>query len=262
MQLSFCLQHLAVSDQQSGSSAVRQDTNDIPPLITDAVSDVIDHGVALSVMTFYHTWAKQQMWAPDAAYKNGKYLSLDDVPWAKEQMRSSDGACKNVSNKPSGPFKDKAEIPGITSYRRQGCPNGGQRPVSPDKKLSKESCTRDTETPRDLVILAPETGKLFKDMLRITEASVFRGTLGSKRGKPVLPHVLDRRFFPLPCLRYFGKNIYLLYSTRDTKILDPVDGWTTHGIVEYKGNGLFFADAHTSHERIVKYEGQGWQDLA
>ena len=31
----------------------------------------IDHGVALHVKDV--PWAKRQMWAPDAAYKNGKY---------------------------------------------------------------------------------------------------------------------------------------------------------------------------------------------
>ncbi|KAI1039628.1 hypothetical protein LB505_008381 [Fusarium chuoi] len=308
-----------------------QDTNDIPPLITDlwsadpsahvfegklwvypshdieanvvngtggaqyAMRDyhtysmnsiygkdpVVDHGVALSVDDV--PWAKQQMWAPDAAYKNGKYYLYFPAKDKDEIFRIGVA----VSNKPSGPFKaDKSWIPGTYSidpasyvdtdneaYLIWGGIWGGQLQAWQDKKNFNESWIGDKAAPNGTNALSPQIAKLSKDMHKITETPRDLVILAPETGKPLQAEDNKRRFFEGPWVHKRGKLYYLMYSTGDThflvyatskniygpytyqgKILDPVDGWTTHGsIVEYKGQWwLFFADAHTSGKDYLR----------
>jgi hypothetical protein len=66
---------------------------------TDAVGGhVTDHGVALDIKNV--PWAGRQMWAPDAAEKNGKYYLYFPAKDKQDVFRI--GAA--VADKPSGPF--------------------------------------------------------------------------------------------------------------------------------------------------------------
>ncbi|KAF4546852.1 Hypothetical protein D9617_159g062280 [Elsinoe fawcettii] len=119
------------------------------------------------------------------------------------------------------------------------------------------------EEPREVEILAPETGK------------------------KILADDHDRRFFEAAWLHKYKGKYYFSYSTGDThylvyatgtspygpftyegRILEPVEGWTTHhSIVEYQGRWfLFHHDSSLSggknHLRSVKikeifYDDQG-----
>ena len=69
-------------------------------LSMDAVGGkVTDHGVALDIKDV--PWAGRQMWAPDAAEKDGKYFLYFPVKDKQDVFRI--GAA--VSDKPAGPFK-------------------------------------------------------------------------------------------------------------------------------------------------------------
>lgn len=71
---------------------------------------VTDHGVALAAENV--SWVSKQMWAPDAASKNGKYFLYFPA-------RDKDGIFRigvAVGDKPEGPFKaDPEPIPGSYS---------------------------------------------------------------------------------------------------------------------------------------------------
>lgn len=65
--------------------------------------EVTDHGVALSVKDV--PWASKQMWAPDAATKNGKYYLY--FPARNQEGVFQIGVA--VGDKPEGPFKAEPE---------------------------------------------------------------------------------------------------------------------------------------------------------
>ena len=78
---------------------------------------VVDHGVALDIKDV--PWASKQMWAPDAAYKDGKYYLYFPA-------RDRDGVFHigaAVSDHPGGPFKaEPAYIAGSFSSTRPSSP--------------------------------------------------------------------------------------------------------------------------------------------
>src|SRR4029453_5697983 len=64
---------------------------------------VTDHGVALDIKNV--PWAGRQMWAPDAAEKNGKYYLYFPVKDKQDVFRIGVG----VANTPTGPFTAQPE---------------------------------------------------------------------------------------------------------------------------------------------------------
>ena len=73
-------------------------------------SPVTDHGCVLHIRDV--PWAKSQMWAPDAAFKNGRYYLYFPARDNEDIFRI--GAA--VSDSPAGPFKaEKEPIPGSFS---------------------------------------------------------------------------------------------------------------------------------------------------
>ncbi|ORY60656.1 glycosyl hydrolase [Pseudomassariella vexata] len=251
-------------------------------------TDVVDHGVVLRTEDV--PWVGKQLWAPDAAAKNGKYYLYFPA-------RDKAGVFRigvAVGDQPEGPFKpDPEPIKGSFSidpasfvdeadgqaYLYFGglwggqlqCYQGGydrfdekwlgpQEPAGVGKKalfpkvakLSDEMRSFDGEV-QDLVILAPETGE------------------------PINADDHDRRFFEAAWMHkkdglyYFsystGDSHYLVYATSTSpsgpftyagRILEPVLGWTTHhSIVEFQGRWfLFHHDCELSkgvdHLRCIK----------
>src|SRR5690606_25687503 len=74
-------------------------------------AEVVDHGEALHIRDV--PWASTQMWAPDAAYKNGKYYFYFPA-------RDKDGIFRvgvAVGDRPEGPFKaEPSYIEGSYSF--------------------------------------------------------------------------------------------------------------------------------------------------
>ncbi|KAM0339657.1 hypothetical protein ACHAPU_010839 [Fusarium lateritium] len=242
---------------------------------------VVDHGVGLSVDDV--PWASHQMWAPDAAYKNGKYYLY--FPAKDKDSIFRIGVA--VSSDPGGPFKaDKSWIPNTFSidptsfvdtddnaYLAWGGIQGGQLQNWQNKNKYNPN---GKEPPNGTAALAPQIAKLSKDMHKLAEKPRDIKIVDPKTGKPLLSDDKDRRFFEGPWIYKRGKLYYLVYSTGEThymvyatskkvygpytyqgRILEPIDGWTTHGsILEYQGQDwLFYHDAKTSgkdHLRQVK----------
>lgn len=69
----------------------------------DINGKVTDHGVALSVKDI--PWAGRQLWAPDAAYKNGTYYLYFPVKDKNDVFRIGVA----VSTSPTGPFKTEPQ---------------------------------------------------------------------------------------------------------------------------------------------------------
>src|SRR5690606_35872785 len=64
---------------------------------------VVDHGVALHVKDV--EWAERQMWAPDAAHKDGKYYLY--FPAKRKDGIFQIGVA--ISDSPTGPFTPEPE---------------------------------------------------------------------------------------------------------------------------------------------------------
>lgn len=245
-----------------------------------ASSAAKDNGVALHVKDV--PWAERQMWAPDAARKNGKYYFY--FPAKKADGIFQIGVA--VGDSPVGPFKPEAEaIKGSYSidpavfedddkvhYMYFGGIWGGQL-----QKYRNNTYASSNEEPNDgEPALGPRIARLSEDMLQFAEEPR-EVIILDENGKPLLANDHDRRYFEGPWMHKYQGKYYLSYSTGNThflcyaiadnpygpftyggRILNPVIGWTTHhSICEYQNKWyLFYHDCILSggvtHLRSVK----------
>ena len=240
---------------------------------------VTDNGVALDTKDI--SWAGRQLWAPDAAYKNGTYYLY--FPLKDKQDIFRIGVA--TSKKPIGPFKaEPTPIEGSYSidpcvfkdkdgsyYLYFGGIWGGQ--LQRWNKGIYDSTTQ-LRKPGELAVL-PKIAKLSADMKSFAE-EVKEVLIVDEKGKPFYEASNDKRFFEGPWMHVYKGKYYFSYSTGDTHnicyaignnpygpftykgiILKPVDGWTNHeSIVEIKGKWyIFYHDVQLSgktHLRNVK----------
>ena len=241
---------------------------------------VTDHGVALDLKDV--PWAGRQLWAPDAAFANGKYYLYFPAKDKAGVFRI--GVATAAA--PAGPFRaEKAPIPGSFSidpaafadadgnhYLYFGGIWGGQLQRW---QTGRYDSTAAPEPAADAPALGPRVARLRKDLLAFAEP-VREIQLLDSAGKrlPAADH--DRRFFEGAWVHKHNGTYYFSYSTGDTHfiayatgdnpygpftyrgvILNPVQGWTTHhSIVAHRGQWyLFYHDARQSgqtHLRNVK----------
>jgi beta-xylosidase len=241
---------------------------------------VTDHGVALDIKNV--PWAGRQMWAPDAAEKNGKYYLYFPAKDKQDVFRI--GAA--VGDTPSGPFTANPEpIKGSFSidpavfkdsdgkyYMYFGGIWGGQL----QRWRTGKYTTDDAQPAKDQPALSAKVARLGDDMASFAEPPK-DVVLRDDSGKPLLSGDNGRRFFEASWMHKYNGTYYFSYSTGDThfimyatgkspygpftvrgKILEPVLGWTNHhSIVEFKGKWyLFYHDSQLSggqtHLRNIK----------
>ncbi|WP_237421150.1 glycoside hydrolase family 43 protein [Flavobacterium sp. Sd200] len=243
---------------------------------------VTDHGVALDAKDV--PWGGRQLWAPDAAYKNGTYYLYFPLKDKEDIFRIGVATSKS----PAGPFKaEKEPIAGSfsidpavftddngDSYMYFGGIWGGQLQRWTSGSYDKNGSKTDLED-NNKPALSCKVAKMSKDMLKF-DGPVKDVVIVDKDGKPLLTGDHDRRFFEGSWMHKFNGKYYFTYSTGDTHFLayaigdnpygpftyqgtfmDPVQGWTTHhSIVEFKGKWyIFYHDTQLSgktHLRNVK----------
>ena len=246
----------------------------------------VDNGVALHVDDV--PWAKQQMWAPDANEKDGKFYLFFPAKDYEGIFRIGVA----ISDSPTGPFKAEPKaIEGSFSidpavfkdddgayYMYFGGLWGGQlqrwrtgvfnadQPESPTAFLPAD----------DEPALLPLVAKMSEDLLAFGETPKALEIL-DENGDLLLSGDNDRRFFEAAWLHKHNGKYYFSYSTGDThficyaigdspygpfiytgRILNPVVGWTSHhSVCEVEGKTyLFYHDSSLSkgitHLRSVK----------
>lgn len=231
---------------------------------------VTDHGVVLDVKQV--PWAGRQMWAPDAAYKNGKYYLYFPAKDKTDIFRIGVA----VSNKPEGPFKAETNPiigsfsidPAVfvdtdgKSYMYFGGIWGGQLQRYRNGKAIECGAQPAAGEPS----LCPQVAAMSDDMLQFTEQAK-NIVIQDKYGNALKSGDEDRRFFEASWMHKYNGKYYFSYSTGDTHklcyaigdnpygpftyqgvILTPVVGWTSHhSIVEFKGKWyLFYHDSKPS----------------
>ena len=240
----------------------------------------VDNGAALHVKDV--PWAAKQLWAPDAASKDGKYYLF--FPAKKPDNIFQIGVA--VSNSPIGPFMpDPEPIRGSYSidpavfcdddgsyYLYFGGIWGGQLQSYRNNEYNKNNHEPLAHEPA----LGPRIALLTNDMKQFAE-TVLEIIIVDETGQPLLAGDTDRRYFEAPWVHKYKGKYYFSYSTGDThfvcyatgdspygpfiyqgKILNPVFGWTTHhSICEFEGKWyLFYHDSSLSggvtHLRSIK----------
>ena len=227
-------------------------------------------------------WAEKQMWAPDAAFKDGTYYLY--FPAKDRQGVFRIGVATSTS--PAGPFvAQKDPIAGSFSidpavfvdddgqaYMYFGGLYGGQLERWQSGTYNAGAAPGVGDNGRSL---GPRVAKLSGDMLSF-EGPAREVSIVDESGQP-LPEGDGRHFFEASWMHKYKGTYYLSYSTGETQyiayatsdnpmgpfvfrgyVLNPVAaGWTTHGsIVEFGGGWyLFYADSTVSgidHKRCVK----------
>ncbi|MEJ2114313.1 MAG: glycoside hydrolase family 43 protein [Flavobacteriaceae bacterium] len=220
----------------------------------DVDSEAIDHGVALHVDEV--PWAEKQMWAPDAAHKNGKYYLYFPAKIDPAVFEDEDGSYYMYFGGIWG---------GQLQRWRTGVFNAEQ-PESPTAHIPTD----------DEPALLPFVAKMTDDLLEFAEKPKEVQILDDN-GDLLLAGDRERRFFEAAWLHKHNGKYYFSYSTGDThficyaigdnpygpftyggRILNPVVGWTTHHSICKVGEKwyLFYHDSSLSegvtHLRSVK----------
>ena len=223
---------------------------------------VTDNGIALDIKNI--PWAGKQLWAPDVAYKNGKYYLY--FPVKDKQGVFHMGVA--TSNKPAGPFKAGAKpIAGSYSidpavfvdtdgsaYMYFGGIWGGQLQRWATGKYEPNGSKTDLNQD-DQPALSVKVVKLTKNMLEFAEKPK-DGLIVDKNSKPILGGDHDRRFFEGSWMHKFNGKYYLTYSTGDTHFLAYATGSTPYGPFTYQGTFLKPVQGWTTHHSIIEFKGK------
>jgi hypothetical protein len=221
--------------------------------------NITDHGVGLDIRNI--PWAAKQLWAPDAAYKNGGYYLYFPVKDKNNVFRI--GVATSFA--PAGPFK--AELKAISgsfsvdpavftdgdgsSYMYFGGLRGGQL----EKRCAGEYDSAGREPADEEPALAPKMAKMSRDMLQFAEPPRDVQIL-DRSGKPLLAKDHDKRFFEGSWMHRDNGRYYFTYSTGDTHYLAYATADNPYGPFTYQGTFLKPVQGWTTHHSIVKFKGK------
>jgi hypothetical protein len=251
----------------------------------DPDGEAEDNGVALQVKDV--PWAEKQMWAPDAAEKDGLYYLFFPA-------KDFDGIFRigvATGSSPTGPFeaapnamKESFSIdPAVfrdddgSCYMYFGGIWGGQLQRWRTGRFNAEGEGPLIHLPEaDEPALCAKVSPLTEDLLEFAGAPIDVVIL-DENGRPLLQGDTERRFFEASWMHKFNGRYYFSYSTGDThficyaiadnpygpfkyagRILNPVIGWTSHhSIIEFNNKWyLFYHDSSLSkgvtHLRSIK----------
>jgi hypothetical protein len=240
------------------------DMKDYHILSMDSIGGkVTDNGVALDIKDI--PWAGRQLWAPDAAFKNGTYYLYFPVKDKTDVFRLGVA----TSQSPTGPFKAEAEPmkgsfsidPAVftdddgSSYIYWGGIWGGQLQRWQGNKYDSSIGNTDLKKDKEAEI-APRIAKLSGDMLQF-DGGVREGLiLDSATGKPLLGGDHNRRYFEGPWMHKWNGKYYFTYSTGDTHFLAYAVGSSPWGPFTYKGTFMNPVQGWTTHHSIIEKDGK------
>jgi len=218
-----------------------------------------DCGIALHVRDV--PWADRQMWAPDAAEKNGRYYLY--FPAKTRDNRFLIGVA--VGDRPEGPFSAEPEpIEGAYSidpavyadedgeyYLYFGGLWGGQLQKYRDNAYDPENIEPEGEQPA----LGARVARLRSDMKTLAEPTREVQIL-DEHGQPLLAADHERRYFEGPWLHKHAGKYYFSYSTGNTHLLCYATGDSPYGPFTYQGVILTPVLGWTTHHSICEVAGK------
>ncbi|ALW84144.1 alpha-N-arabinofuranosidase [Hymenobacter sedentarius] len=239
---------------------------------------VTDHGVGLDIKDI--PWAGRQLWAPDAAFKNGTYYLYFPVKDKQDVFRIGVATSKS----PTGPFEaEPTPIAGSFSidpavftdtdgkaYMYFGGLWGGQLQRWQGGKYNPNAPEKEPNGNQPAI--GPRVAKLSADMKHF-DGPVQEIKILDENGKPLLASDNNRRFFEGGWMHKYKGKYYFSYSTGDTHLLvyatgdsptgpftyqgvimKPVQGWTTHhSIIPIKDKWyIFYHDTQLSSKTWLR----------
>lgn len=218
-------------------------------------------------------WASKQMWAPDAAYRNGTYYLY--FP-ARDRLLDKNGLGTfrigvATARNPMGPFKaEAAPIPGSFSmdpavftdadgrtFMYFGGIWGGQLQRWASGRFDRNGS--DTDLHRDdQPALSGKVVRMNPDMKTFAEKPRDAVILDPATGKPVLGGAHDKRFFEASWVFRRNGLYYYTYSTGDTHFLNYATGSNPYGPFTYRGHILKPVQGWTTHHSIIEWNGKWW----
>ncbi|CAL5867796.1 uncharacterized protein PFLUO_LOCUS2017 [Penicillium psychrofluorescens] len=262
------------------------DMNDYHVLSMDRVGgEVTDHGVVLHQKDV--PWVSKQLWAPDAAHKNGKYYLV--FPARDKEGIFRIGVASSAN--PEGPFKaeesyirgsysidpavfvDDGEQGDGEAYLYFGGIWGGQlqcwvEPSVLDKNegenelntLVFDASRSGPQEPsgKGTLALGPRVARLSKDMFSLAEPVREIHILDPETGEPIGADDHARRFFEAAWLHRYNGTYYFSYSTGDTHYLAYATGSSPYGPFTYRGRILEPVLGWTTHHSIAEFQGKWW----
>ncbi|KAK5626631.1 hypothetical protein RRF57_002346 [Xylaria bambusicola] len=242
----------------------------------DPPYEVTDHGVVLRAEDV--PWVSKQLWAPDAACKNGKYYLY--FPARDKEGIFRIGVAEGES--PSGPFKaDPEPVPGSYSidpasfvdpdtgdaYLYFGGLWGGQLQCyqsasEPDAHgvppFDSEWLGPKEPKGEGAKALFPKVAPLSEDMHGFASAARDLVILAPETGEPIPADDHDRRFFEAAWMHKRHEKYYFSYSTGDSHYLVYAIGDSPLGPFTYAGRILEPVLGWTTHHSIVEFQGRWW----
>ena len=217
------------------------------------------HDVALKLEDI--PWASRQLWAPDAAEKDGKFFLY--FPAKNKEGIFQIGVA--TSDSPTGPFKAEPEpIKGSFSvdpavfkdddgahYMVFGGIWGGQL----QRWASGSYVAEDKYPASNEPAYSPKIAKLSDDMLQFAEVPKDVQIIDGG-GVPLLGTDTNRRFFEAAWIHKHSGKYYLTYSTGDTHYIAYAVGDSPYGPFTYKGIVLTPVLGWTTHHSIVQHNGK------
>ena len=201
---------------------------------SDNLVDWTDHGAVLSVDDL--SWADNYAWAPDAAYKNGKYYLVFPAGTGHKDRVNPEKSTKWMgigiaeSDSPTGPFKDVIDGP---LWRT---PYANDPALFMDDNGKAYLYFHGTNVDYYVVEMADDMRSIKGDFQKMDMGGYepkMEGPWVFKRG--------DNYYFTMP-----ENNRELAYYMSDS----PVGPW------EYKGVFMEQENESNNHHSIVEYKGQ------
>ncbi|EPE04090.1 xylosidase arabinosidase [Ophiostoma piceae UAMH 11346] len=239
----------------------------------DPPAPVTDHGVVLRVEDV--PWASKQLWAPDAATRDGKYYLY--FPARDKNNIFRIGVAH--ADRPEGPFTaDPDYIQGSYSidpavlvddvavgddatpgYLYVGGLWGGQ--LQCYQKGNAEAYDESWLGPKEptgegVYAMGPRIARLNPDMRSLAEEVREAQILAPETGKPILADDHDRRFFEAPWVHKRNGLYYFSYSTGDSHYLCYATGTSPYGPFTYRGRMLEPVVGWTTHHSVVEFKGR------
>lgn len=227
----------------------------------------VDNGLALHVDDV--PWAKQQMWAPDANEKDGKYYLFFPAKAHDDIFRIGVA----ISDSPTGPFKAEPEaIKGSFSidpavfkdddgsyYMYFGGLWGGQL----QRWRTGEFNANQPDSPTAFIpqdnepALLPYVAKMSEDLLQFSEKPK-EITIIDENGNLLLAGDIERRFFEAAWLHKHNGKYYFSYSTGDSHFICYAIGDNPYGPFTYLGRILEPVVGWTSHHSVCNVDGKDY----
>ena len=193
-----------------------------------------DAGTPLSVIVFKWARPDAKAWAPEAAYRNGKYYFYAPVGGDKIGVA--------VSNRPDGGFKDGRSDALVDKARDA---NAGDEPIDPAVFVDK-----DGQAYMYFGTRVPKVVKLAPDMVHLAGAIQDVAVLGWPESGP------KKGYGEAPFLHEHNGVYYFTFSTGWPGQIVYATGDSPLGPFTYRGVVIDYLKISTNHQAIIEHKGK------